>query len=90
MIVYNIPQLKQAGILIGWRHKSSQTIWTDNESESIIKNNHDSKCTSLQASFFLAAFLTSLAGRIFPNEPLKILPFFVFTSPRPIIKVEKF
>ena len=32
-----------------------------------------------------ADFLAGFAGRLFPNEPLKILPFFVFLSPLPII-----
>ncbi len=32
------------------------------------------------------AALIGLARRTFPKEPLKILPFFVFLSPLPIIE----
>jgi hypothetical protein len=37
----------------------------------------------LTAAFFLAA--GGLAGRVFPNEPLKRFPFAVFLSPLPMI-----
>jgi hypothetical protein len=32
-----------------------------------------------------ADFLAGFAGRLLPNEPLKIFPFLVFLSPLPII-----
>jgi hypothetical protein len=35
------------------------------------------------AAFFLAA--AGRAGRLLPKEPLKILPFFVFLSPLPMM-----
>jgi len=41
---------------------------------------------SFTYDFFFAVFFT-LAGRLLPNEPLKIFPFFVFLSPFPIIKI---
>jgi len=30
-------------------------------------------------------FLAGFAGRTFPKDPLKILPFFVFLSPLPMV-----
>jgi hypothetical protein len=36
---------------------------------------------------FGADFLTTFAGRLLPNEPLNIFPFFVFLSPLPIIVI---
>ena len=33
------------------------------------------------------SFFAGLAGLVLPNEPLKIFPFFVLISPRPIITV---
>jgi len=39
----------------------------------------------LAAAFFFAAGL--LAGRLFPKEPWKRLPFAVFLSPLPIVDV---
>ncbi len=36
------------------------------------------------AAFFLAT-LGALAGRLFPKEPLKRLPFAVFLSPLPML-----
>jgi len=43
-----------------------------------------------QACGFAGAdFLVDFAGLDFPNEPLKILPFFVFLSPLPILFVFK-
>jgi hypothetical protein len=32
-----------------------------------------------------ADFLAGFAGRLLPNEPLNILPFFVFLSPLPML-----
>jgi hypothetical protein len=32
-----------------------------------------------------ADFFAGFAGRLLPKEPLKILPFFVFLSPLPIL-----
>jgi len=51
-------------------------------------NSEDFNCSLLSFSydFFLEAFFV-FAGRLFPNEPLKIFPFFVFLSPFPIIKI---
>jgi hypothetical protein len=34
--------------------------------------------------FFLAVFFAA-AGLLLPNEPLNVLPFFVFLSPLPMI-----
>jgi hypothetical protein len=33
----------------------------------------------------VADFLAGFAGRLLPNEPLNIFPFFVFLSPLPIV-----
>jgi hypothetical protein len=38
-------------------------------------------------AFFGAAFFFGLAGRDLPNEPLEILPRFVFLSPLPIVVI---
>jgi hypothetical protein len=40
--------------------------------------------TYLAAFFGAAAFFTGFAGLDLPNDPLKILPFFVFLSPLPM------
>ncbi len=45
----------------------------------------NAKRTTLPYAFFFAAFFTTLAGLDFPNDPLKIFPFFVFLSPLPMI-----
>jgi hypothetical protein len=62
------------------------------------KNTSQGRCfTSIEsilaayasASAFLATgtrlFWVGLANRVLPNEPLKILPFLVFLSPRPMV-----
>jgi len=42
-----------------------------------------------QSAFFFATtvFFTTFAGLALPNQPLKIFPFFVFASPRPMIEL---
>jgi hypothetical protein len=37
------------------------------------------------AAGWLPVIFFSVAGRLFPKEPLKILPFLVFLSPLPMI-----